>query len=129
MVLRKLSEITNNKPIFVLNIKSMNISFFSLRFDLFSIIAKKVNQIRSNAACVVARVVFLFCCALTMDRCNDFQHIFVNLKKSEFYSPYFQALLFLVTLLIMATIMSSKAIKIFVSLLGRNHHFFHKHHP
>ena len=26
----------------------MNISFFSLRFDLFSIIAKEVNQIRSN---------------------------------------------------------------------------------
>ena len=32
----------------------MNISFFSLRFDLFSIIAKEVNQIRNNVVCVVA---------------------------------------------------------------------------
>ena len=37
-----------------------NISFFSLRFDLFSIITKKVNQIRNNVVCVVARLVF--CC-------------------------------------------------------------------
>ena len=29
----------------------MNISFFSLRFDLFSIIAKEVNQIRSIKQC------------------------------------------------------------------------------
>ena len=32
----------------------MNIYFFSLRFDLFSIIAKEVNQIRNNVVCVVA---------------------------------------------------------------------------
>ena len=56
----------------------MNISFFSLRFDLFSIIAKEVNQIRNNAVCVVARLVFLFSCALTTGRCNALQHIFVN---------------------------------------------------
>ena len=74
MVLRKFSEITNKKPIFTI----MNISFFSLRFDLFSIIAKEVNQIRNNVVCVVARLVFLFCCALTTGRCNAFQHIFVN---------------------------------------------------
>ena len=29
----------------------MNISFFSLRFDLFSIIAKEVSQIRNNVVC------------------------------------------------------------------------------
>ena len=74
MVLRKFSEITNKKPIFTI----MNISFFSLRFDLFSIIAKEVNQIRNNVVCVVARLVFLFCCALTTGRCNAFQHVFVN---------------------------------------------------
>ena len=74
MVLRKFSEITNKKPIFTI----MNISFFSLRFDLFSIIAKEVNQIRNNVVCVVARLVFLFCCALTTGRCNAFQHNFVN---------------------------------------------------
>ena len=56
----------------------MNISFFSLRFDPFSIIAKEVNQIRNNVVCVVARLVFVFCCALTTGRCNVFQHIFVN---------------------------------------------------
>ena len=38
----------------------MNISFFSLRFDLFSIIAKEVNQIRDNVICVVAQVFSCF---------------------------------------------------------------------
>ena len=37
----------------------MNISFFSLRFDLFSIIAKEANQIRNNVVCVVARLLLL----------------------------------------------------------------------
>ena len=62
MVLKKLSEITNNKPILISTIffTIMNISFFNLRFDLFSFIAKKVNQIRKNVACVVARLVFMF---------------------------------------------------------------------
>ena len=74
MVLRKLSEITNNKPILISTIffTIMNISFFSLRFDLFSIIAKKFNQIRNNVVCVVARLVFVFCSALTAGRCNAF---------------------------------------------------------
>ena len=54
----------------------MNIPFFNLRFDLFLIVAKVVNQIRNNAACVVGRLVFVFCCALTTGRCNAFQHIF-----------------------------------------------------
>ena len=94
MVLRKFSVITNNKPIF----SQYNISFSNLRFDLFSIIAKKVNQIRNNVVCVVARLVFVFCCALTTGRCNAFQHIFGNKKKSEFYGPYFQTMLFLVTM-------------------------------
>ena len=56
----------------------MNISFFSLRFDPFSIIAKEVNQIRNNVVCVVARLVFLFCCALIKGCYKAFQHIFVN---------------------------------------------------
>ena len=78
---------------------NINISFFNLRFGHFSIIAKKrFNQIRKNLVCVVARVVFAFCCALTTGLCNAFQHIFVNYKKSEFYGPYFQAMLFLVTM-------------------------------
>ena len=62
----------------------MNISIFNLRFDLFSIIAKEVNQIRNNVVCAVARLVFMFCCALTMGRCNAFQHVFVNWKNRSF---------------------------------------------
>ena len=69
MVLRKFSEITNKKPIF---------SQYNLRFDLFLIIAKKVNQIRNNVVCVAAHLVFVFCYELTAGRCNAFQHIFVN---------------------------------------------------
>ena len=76
----------------------MNISFLSLCFDLFSIIAKEANKIRNNVVCVVARLVFLFCCALTTDRCNAFQYNFKNKKKLEFYGLYFQTMLFLVTM-------------------------------
>ena len=43
----------------------LNIAFFSLRFELFSIIAKEVNQISDNVVCVAVRFVFLFCRALT----------------------------------------------------------------
>ena len=66
----------------------MNISF-SVCVLLSSIIASKVNQIRNYVVCVVARLVFLFYCALTTGRCNAFQHIFVNSKKSEFNDPYY----------------------------------------
>ena len=74
------SEITKIKPIFSqYNIfYNCEYFFFRLRFDLFSIIAKEVNQIRNNVVCVVAHYVFLFCCALTTSRCNAFQHNFVN---------------------------------------------------
>ena len=56
----------------------INISFSSLRLDLFSIIAKEVTQIRNNVVYVVPHPIFLFCCALTAGLCNVFQHIFVN---------------------------------------------------
>ena len=49
--------------------------------------------------CVLARLAFVFCCALTTGGCYAFQHIFGNEKKSEFCGPYFQAMLFLVTML------------------------------
>ena len=50
MVLRKLSEITNNKPILISTIffTIMNISFFSLRFDLFS---SQSNQEQCSLCC------------------------------------------------------------------------------
>ena len=80
MVLRKLSEITNGKSVLISTIffTVMNISFFNLRFNLFSIIGKEVNQIRNIIVYVVARLVFVFSCALTTGCCNAFQHIFVN---------------------------------------------------
>ena len=76
----------------------VNISFFSLRFDLFSIIAIEFNQIRNNVVCVAACLILLFCCAVTTGSCNAFQHNFVNWKKSKFYGPYFQTMLFVVTM-------------------------------
>ena len=62
MLLRKFLEIANNKPVFSqYNIfYKLNIYFFNLRFDLFSIIAKEVNKIRNNVVYVVARL----CCSL-----------------------------------------------------------------
>ena len=80
MLFRKFSEITKNKPSF----SRYNIFFkyeylfFHSFFNLFSIIAKEVNQIRNNVARVVARLVFLFCFALATGRCSAFQHNFVN---------------------------------------------------
>ena len=103
MALRKLSEITNSKPIltstiFFLQLWIFLFSIFFSLFDLFSIIAKEANKIRNNLVCVVARLVFLFCCVLTKGRCNAFQHIFVNYKKPELNFPYFQAMGFLLTM-------------------------------
>ena len=74
------SKITNKKPIFILYkiFYNYNISFFRLRFDLFSIITKEVIQVRNNVVCVVADLVFLFFCAITAGCCNTFQHIFEN---------------------------------------------------
>ena len=79
MVLRKFSEITSNQQIFSqYNIfYNYEYLFFRLMFELFSIIAKEVNQIRNNVVYVVARLVSLFCCSVTTGRCNAFQHIFI----------------------------------------------------
>ena len=71
---------------------------FSICSDLFSVIVSKVNQIRNSVVCFVACLVFIFCYALTTSRCNAFQQIFLNQKKSEFYGPYFETVLFLVTM-------------------------------
>ena len=90
MVRKKFLKITNNNQFLVSTIffTIMNISFFNLRFYFFSIITNEVDQVRNNVACVVARLVFMFCCALTTGRCNAFQYIFINQKKSEFYGRY-----------------------------------------
>ena len=89
--------LANNRTIF----SQYNI-FDKYKYFVFQSVfwSKKVNQIRSNTVCVVARLVFVLCCTLTTGRCNAFQYIFVNQKKSEFYGPYIQTMLFLVTMII-----------------------------
>ena len=59
----------------------MNISFFSLRFDLFSIIAKEVNQIRNNVVCIIASLIFfvLLCTPNSLSQC--FSTYFRKLKE------------------------------------------------
>ena len=67
-----------------------NISFFSLRFDLFSIITKEVNQIRNNVVCVVARLVFLFCLLCThYGPLQCFSTYFRKLKEIGVLRPIF----------------------------------------
>ena len=65
----------------------MNIYFSNLHVNhcqIVLIIAKEVNQTRNNVVCVVVRLVFVFCCALTTGRCNAFQHIFVNVISCDY---------------------------------------------
>ena len=45
----------------------------------------------------MARLVFIFCCALTTGRCYAFQHITGTENKSEFYGPNLQIILQLYT--------------------------------
>ena len=80
MLLRNFQELltTNQFLVSTIFFAIMNISFLSLRFDLFSVIAKDVDQIRNNVVSVVARLVFVFFGALTMGHYNAFQHIFIN---------------------------------------------------
>ena len=87
-VLRKLMGNTT-KLIFSLSAQwfSQNISFFNLLSDLFSIIAKKINQIRTNIVPVVTPLVFVYCCALTMDVAMFFNVFSGSQKKWEFYDP------------------------------------------
>ena len=94
-MLKYVKDIENvkNKPIY------SQCNIFNLCCDLFSIITKNGSQIKNNIVCVVAHIVFVFCCALTTGRCNVFQHIFVNQMKSKFYGPLFQTVLFLVTMI------------------------------
>ena len=76
----------------------MNISFFSLRFDLFSIIAKEVNQIRNN----VVRVVACLASVLLYTHYGPlecFSTYFRKLKEIGVLRPiFFQTMLFLLTM-------------------------------
>ena len=62
----------------------MQIFLFSISaFISFQSSSKKVNQINSNVVCVVARLVFVFCCPLTMGVRNAFQNFFYKSKEIE----------------------------------------------
>ena len=91
MVLRKFSEITNNKPFLVSTIffTSMNVSFFNLHFNLFSIITKKVNQIRNNVVCVVAHLVFVLLLCTHYGPLQCFSTYFRKLKEIGVLRPIF----------------------------------------
>ena len=99
-IFSKFMENTSNKPTFSqCNIfHKCKYFFFNLCSDLFSIIAKKIQENWYNVVCAVARLVLLFCCGFTMGHCNAFQYIFINQKESEFYGAYFETMLFLVTM-------------------------------
>ena len=58
----------------------------------------KSETLLIGQVCIAARLVFVFCCALTTGYCNVFHHIFVNQQKAEFYDPNFQTMLLLVTM-------------------------------
>ena len=67
---------TNQFLVSAILFANINIYSFNLRFDRFSIIVKKVNQIKNKVVCVEARLVFY--CVLTTGRCIAFQRIFIN---------------------------------------------------
>ena len=92
MVLRKLSEITTNKPVSTIFFTIMNISFFSLPFDLLSIIARKSGAMQSV-------FVFLFLLCTHFGSLQCFSTYFRKLKKVGVLRPIFPEMLFLVTMI------------------------------
>ena len=87
--LRNFSEITSDKPIFSLYNIFYKYKYFLFQFAFWSLFnhRQKVNQIRNNVVCVVARLVFVFCCALTTGLC--FSAYFRKLKEIGVLRPIF----------------------------------------
>ena len=63
--------------------------FFNLCFDLFSIITKKVNQIRNNVVCVVAHLVFVLSLCTHYGPLQCFSTYFRKLKEIRVLRPIF----------------------------------------
>ena len=82
---------------YVSNFWYLSVINFSVFWSFFNH-CQKVSQVRNNVVCVVACLVFVSCCALTTGCCNAFQHVFINQKKSEFYDPCLQTMLYRVTM-------------------------------
>ena len=89
---------TNHFLVITIFFTNMNIYFFSLCSDLFSIIAKKVNQIGNKVVCVVAHLVFVLLCT-HYGPLLCFSTCFCRSKeKSEFYGHIFRLCYFFVTM-------------------------------
>ena len=91
MVLRKLLEITNNKPILVSTIffTITNISLFSLHFHLFSVIPKEVNQNQEQCSLCCISPCFLLLLCTQYKSLQFFQHTFHKLKAIGVLRPIF----------------------------------------
>ena len=92
MVLRKFSEITNNKPIFSYYNTFHRYKYFFFQpafWSLFNHCQKKLIKSGASLLCVVALLVFVFCCVLTTGRCNAFQHY----GPLQCFSTYFRKLI------------------------------------
>ena len=72
----------------------INISFFNLRFDLFSIIAKKVNQIRNNVVCVLARLFFSWFAVHSRQAVAVLFNIFSSVKRNWSFTAHFSRLFY-----------------------------------
>ena len=118
MVFRKFKENTSNKPIFSqYNVFYKYKYFFSICV-MTSFQSPLKKSIKSGTMqCVVACLVFVFCCALTTGRCNTFQHIFANQKKSELQGPHFQTMLSLVTMVTCNLMNDVKAGNRFIAII------------
>ena len=91
MVLRKFMENTDNKPIYSqYNIFHKYKYFFSIYVLIsFSIISKKVNQIRNNASHCVARLVFGVLLCTHCEALQCFSTYFCKSKEIGVLRPIF----------------------------------------
>ena len=90
MVFRKFSEITNNKPFFIVStifFTNINISFFNLHFDRFSVIVKKSqsNQEQCSLCCSSPCFCVLLCTHYGLLQC--FSTCFHKLKEIVVLQP------------------------------------------
>ena len=100
MLLRKLSEITNNKPTFSQYNIFYNYKFFFFQSTFWSIFNHRQKSQSSGEQCSL-------CCTSPCFSVFLYTHYgsvqcfstYFRKKKLKFYSPYFQTMLFLVTMM------------------------------
>ena len=76
---------TNQFLVITIFFAMMNVSFFDLRFDLFSIIVKEVNQIGNNIVCFVSLSLYLYVLDKleTLPQLISFKFSLVPIKKQS----------------------------------------------